>query len=497
MKKILKYVLASVSVLAFAGCSDFLTEETNGQVFDNVLTSQEGLEAALTGAYNGLNSPWAHGLCNGTFQQLVAGGDDIYCPTSDANGTQLDRCGVTDSNGSFGSTWNGLYKVVLGANTVINNYEKCSGSTETIPVIAGEAYFLRAYAYFMLVRLWGEIPLIKSSSYDEAEASMGVSSEADVYALIEEDIDKAVSLLGDTRRNNEIGRPNRLVARALRAEIYLTEAGWPLKKDGYYAKAAEEAKAVLDASEGQGVTLAESCADLFINKEEENCITSEDLFVIPASTTDYIVFYGAWCEPSEIGGWDIIFAEVGFMEKFPEGPRKDATFYTEYTKKGENGAPDETVSWQNWKQKHPGILKLMKYPQGGKNNVANCNSILPAHMLRLSQTALTYAEAEARSQEPSQDAYYWLNRIRTRAGLSEYQGLSRQEFIDAVVNERAWELAGEGVRWFDLLRLELVEKSFEDKNPEYDPTMLNKSTRYTFPLPASETLLNPNLKPKN
>ena len=139
----------------------------------------------------------------------------------------------------------------------------------------------------------------------------------------------------------------------------------------------------------------------------------------------------------------------------------------------------------------------MKYPQGGKNNVANCNSVLPAHMLRLSQTALTYAEAEARTKAPSQEAYYWLNRIRTRAGLSEYSGLSQQEFIDAVVNERAWELAGEGVRWFDLLRLELVEKSFENKNNEYDPTMLRKSDRYTFPLPASETLLNPNLNPKN
>lgn len=496
MKKILKYVLASVSVLAFAGCSEFLTEETNGQVFDNVLSSQEGLEAALTGSYNGLNSPWSYGICNGTFQQLVAGGDDIYCPTSDANGTQLDRCGVTDSNGSFGSTWNGLYKVVLGANTVINNYEDCSGSKETIRVIAGEAYFLRAYAYFMLVRLWGEIPMILSSSYDEAESSMGVSSEAAVYELIETDITHAVEMLDDTRRNSEIGRPNKLVARALRAEIYLTEAGWPLKKAGYYEKAATEAKAVLDASKSQGVDLAANCSDLFINKEEENCITTEDLFVIPASTTDNVVFYGAWCEPSEIGGWDIIFAEVGFMEKFPDGPRKDATFYTEYTKTNEDGST-EVVGWQNWKQKHPGILKLMKYPQGGKNCVASSNSVLPVHLLRLSQTALTYAEAEARSQAPSEDAYYWLNRIRTRAGLPEYQSLTQQEFIDAAVNERAWELAGEGVRWFDLLRLELVEKSFEDKNPEYDPSMLNKSSRYTFPLPASETLLNPNLKPQN
>lgn len=489
MKKIYGTAAAFCLAAVLASCSDFLTENTKGQVFDNVLSDESGLDAALTGAYNGLNSPWSWGICNGTFQQLCAGGDDMYCPTSDANGTQFDRCNVTDSNGSFGSTWNGLYKTVMGANAVINNYGNCSGSAETIRQIAGEAYFLRAYAYFMLVRLWGEIPLVLADSYSAEDASMDAASEADIYSLIESDIDNAVNMLGQNRRNNDIGRPNSLVARALRAEIYLTEAGWPLKKDGYYEKAASEAKAVLDASQANGFGLEADFADLFINKEEEDCITSEDLFVIPASATDYVVYYGAWSEPSEIGGWDIIFAEVGFMEKFPEGIRKDLTFYTEYT-----DAEGKTVSWENWKFKHPGLLKLMKYPQGGQNNYANCNSVLPVHLLRLSQTALTYAEAAARSTGADTDAYYWLNKIRTRAGLSSYQNLSNEDFIKACVDERAWEFAGECLRWFDLLRLEMVDESFQNKNYEYDQTNLHTGDRYTFPIPSYETLINPNLK---
>lgn len=489
MKKIISYFATGLSVILLAGCSNFLEEKTDGKVFDNVLSSQEGLESALTGAYNGLNSPWSHGICNGTYQQLCSGGDDMYCPTSDANGTQLDRCNVTDSNGSVGSTWNGLYKTIIGANNVINNYENCSGSAETIKQIAGEAYFLRAYAYFILVRLWGEIPINTSSSYNEADAAMSSSSEAEVYELIESDIDKAVELLGDTRRNSEMSRPCKIVAKALRAEIYLTEAGWPLKKDGYYQKAADEAKDVLTSSAALGYELEENFADLFINKEEENCITSEDLFLITASSNNYVVYYGAWCEPSEIGGWDIVFAEVGFMERFPEGVRKDYTFYTDYTDSDGN-----TVNWKNWKQKHPSLLKLMKRPQGGKNSVSNCNSVLPVHLLRLSQTALTYAEAIARASAPDATAYEWLNKIRKRAGLSEYSGLSTQEFIDACVDERAWEFAGECLRWFDLLRLELVDDSFTHKNKDYDPTNLHTSgERYTFPLPASETLINPNL----
>lgn len=486
-----KIFILALAFSVLTGCSDFLEEKTNGKVFENVLSTENGLDAALTGAYSGLNTPWSVGICNGTYQQMLAGGDDIYCPTSDANGTQFDRCNVTDANGSFGSTWNGLYKTIIGANNVINNYENCSGDPETIKVIAGEAYFLRAYAYFILVRLWGEIPYITSSSYTTEDSQMGVTSEEEIYSHIESDIDNAVSMLADARRNNEVGRPNKLVARALRAEIYLTEAGWPLKKDGYYKKAADEAKAVLDASAGAGFTLEKDFANLFINREETNNITSEDLFIIPATTTNYVVFYGAWSEPSEIGGWDIIFAEVGFMERFPEGPRKDATFYTEYT--NDKG---EVVSWEHWKHKHPGILKLMKYPQGGINNVANCSSVIPAHLLRLSQTALTYAEAEARSAGAGTDAYYWLNEIRKRAGLPEYSGLSNEDFIQACVDERAWEFAGEGVRWYDLLRLELVDESFNHKNSEYDPSNLNPGARHTFPIPASETLLNPNLRPE-
>lgn len=483
MKKTLYIILSS---LLLAGCSEFLTEKTDGQVFDNVLSTQNGLESALTGAYRGLNVPWSSGLCNGTFHQLVAGADDLYCPTSDANGTQLDKCNVTDANGSLGGTWNGLYQVIMGANNVINNWQECSGDASVITVIAGEAYFLRAYAYFMLVRLWGEIPLILSSSYNDEDASMSSSSEETIYAQIESDIDNAVEMLDDARRNGEIGRPNKLVARALRAEIYLTEAGWPLKKDGYYKMAADEAKAVLDASQAQGFSLEENFADLFINIDGADCITTEDLFVIPASTTDYIVFYGAWSEPSEIGGWDIVFAEVGFMENFPDGVRKDYTFYTSYT-----DSSGQDISWENWQMRHPGILKIMKCPQSGVSG--SSSSVIPAHMLRLSQTALTYAEAKARSDGPDEDAYSWINQIRDRAGLAGLSGLSTEDFITACVNERAWELAGECVRWFDLLRLEMVESINDSKNTTYDELVTEGKDRYTLPIPSSETLLNPNL----
>ena len=485
MKNIYKYIALAICGIGMATSCDFLEEKSKGQIFDSYLKNQSGLEGALTGAYRGLNAPWSVGLCNGTYHQLTAGGDDMYLPTTDASGTEIDRCGVTNGNGSVGSTWNGLYKVVLNANKVIANYEECTGDQNVIKVIAGEAYFLRAYANFILCQLWGEMPLVKSSVYTAEEASMEPSKPEEVYALIESDLEKAVELLGDERRNGEVGRPNKLVARALRAEVYLVEAGWPLKKQGYYAKAADEAKAVLDQSQARGFELETDFANLFKNIDKGDNITKEDLFVIPASVSDICVFYGLWSEPGEIGGWNILFAEVQFYRDFPAGRRKDLTFYTE--------TPDGR-SWETWEKKHPSYRKLMMYPQN--DGFSSCAASIPAHMLRLSQTALTYAEAAARAGKPTDEAYRWVNKIRERAGLATYSGLSNDAFIKAVVDERKWELAGENVRWYDVLRLELEDEVFAGKDNAYDPGSLHPAgdNDYTFPIPATETLVNPNLK---
>lgn len=58
------------------------------------------LRLHLQVTYRGLNTPWAAGLCNGTYHQITAGADDMYLPTTDAAGTEIDRCCVTDGNGS-------------------------------------------------------------------------------------------------------------------------------------------------------------------------------------------------------------------------------------------------------------------------------------------------------------------------------------------------------------------------------------------------------------
>ena len=127
------------------------------------------------------------------------------------------------------------------------------------------------------------------------------------------------------------------------------------------------------------------------------------------------------------------------------------------------------------------------------------------YVFRYAQTLLTYAEAKARSGMLDGSAYNAVNMVRRRAHKADIyaasiydlkQGLSANAFADSVVWERAWELCAEPEgRWFDLMRLEMVEKLPQLRDPvdklDY-PKQITK-TFYFRSIPTSETELNPNL----
>ncbi len=489
MKKII-YII-TLSLFLSTSCSDFLEEDLRGKVLgDDILTSQTGLESALTGAYRGLANCWSYGFNNGWATEMTLGGDDLTCPPGTGNTQEYDRLGVKSTNSSSPTVFWGCYKAIQGANNVILNYENTEGDEDEIRVIAGEAYFIRAFSYFWLVRCHGEIPLILTANYSDELLSIEKSSVAAIFQQIESDLGMAESMLEDAKR--EDGRPSIGSAKALLAEVYLQEAGWPLKDQSKYAMAAAKAKEVIDNKDKYGFGLVTTFDELYENDETKSGINQEHEFVIPCNkdagnTTN--AMYGYWAYPGELGGWDVVFSELTFYNEFPEGPRKEATFATDFVT--QDGVE---LNWQDLQYKRPYYKKLMKNP-----DVANYyayNSSLPMPMLRYTQTLLTYAEAKARSAGPDQLAYDCVNAIRNRAELSEYSGLSNDAFTDAVVNERAWELCGERVRWFDMVRLEIVADVFAqrdaDDNQPFNSTITEE--QYTFPIPEHDLLLNPNME---
>ena len=475
--------------VTLTGCSGYLEEVPQGQVVGiNAIQDVAGLEAALTGTYKGMLRTWARGFLTSALEAYVMGGDDVTSLSggNKAEFRQTDQFDVVSSNSRLGQIWSGCYKTIQGANNIINNYRTVSGDQNTINAIVGEAYFLRALGYYWLVRGYGNIPLITSADFTNDLLSIQKSAPADIYKLIESDLKQAEQLVPNAKR--DAGRPNKGSVKALLADVYLTEGGWPINDAAKYALAAAKAKEVMDNKAMYGFDLVPDLATLW-SGTPASVGTSEEVFSFQTSVNyggSANAFYGSSATPGDENGWDDFFAEVGFFNRFPAGKRKDITFYTEFTK------PDSTkISWQNSQSKHPYYRKFRLADN------TNYQSSMPVHMIRYAHVLLVYAEAQARSGgSVSADAYTALNAVRKRAGLPDVTNLSATNFASAVVDERAWEFAGEWTRWFDLQRLEQVEAAnAPDKKATDDlkPIGAINKADYWYPTPIGDANINPNL----
>lgn len=488
--------LFSILLTVFMGCKKgYLEEDTKALLFgSDVLTTQNGLEAALTGAYKGLASQWGTGFLHPAAVAACAGGDDVttHPGSNKADWREFDQFNVSATNQRSGAVYNGCYKAIQGANNVINNYGKTVGSKATIDIIAGEAYFIRAFSYYWLTRFYGKIPLITAGEYSDSLLTVNKSTPEQVYELIVADLKQSEILLPNTRR--DWGRPNKGSAKAYLADVYLTMAGWPLKQTDKYDLAAAKAKEVIDDKEVYGFELLPTFAAVFANDPAVSG-TAESVFQINGFTGGSgtaNATYGNTTMPGEEGGWDDQFAEINFFNAFPDGPRKMVTFRTEIGRPGTNKIP-----WQNDLTKHPYYQKWYI-----KDEILTSSVSLPSIMMRYAHVLTIYAEAKARGTAgPDQLAYDCLNQIRLRgriAGtrpLSFADGLTNLKFADSVVIERAWEFACEwGTRWFDLVRLEKVEEANANKDAsDLRPIGTITKANYWFPLPYSDASINPNL----
>ncbi|NND05122.1 MAG: RagB/SusD family nutrient uptake outer membrane protein [Saprospiraceae bacterium] len=485
MKNIL--LLISLALITFS-CSDFLEEDISAQITSEsgALNNESGLTAALAGAYKPLTSTWGSGLGNASTQAILMGSDDLttHKASNKADFREFDQFKVAQQNGRLPFVWSGAYKSIQGANNIIANYQKATGGQEVINQIAGEAYFLRAYNYFWIVRLWGQAPLVlETHVFDEVILEVNSSDETQIYNQILSDLENAITLMGNTKPAP--GRASIGTAKAVLAEVYLQMAGWPLNDNSKYALAASTAKEVIDNEETYGFGLMDNFVDLWPSPTVNNDGNKEEVFALNFWAGDWYngnAAYGLPARPSDEGGWDDYFSEITFFEEFPEGVRKEITFQTELA----DGTP-----WQSFSTGRPYYQKL----QGPDPNWLNAIS-LPLE--RMAELYLIYAEAQIVSTGNTSDpsALEAVNKIRRRSqGLPIHTPDASVDWTEAtqemIVQEKAWEFAGEYCRWFDLVRLQMVEEVVAKKNP--DDLQPLGAIQYYVPLPASETLANPNL----
>lgn len=419
------------------------------------------------------------------------GADDLTSQAGKPDYVQFDTFNPSSTNGGLKSaSWTAPFRVIFAANNLLNNVDNMTIPEAAKTKAKSEARFLRAWSYFWMVRVFGEIPLQLDNNMNY---NLPKSSIKDVYTQIVEDLQYAIDNLPDGL-STSVGRPSKMSAKGVLAQAYLTMAGYPLNETDKYALAAQEAKDVIESGQ---YYLLENYADLWKWNSDGN---PEILWAITfcnfndCGNQNMNTFQGLNTQPSEENGWDQVFCEVGFFNRFPEGPRKDATFLTVFTSRTDG----KQTPWEESLFKHP---FLIKYRDGMVPNEPNYSG--SDHMggrdlnyLRFAEVLLIYAEAQTMADgAPNAMAYECVNKVRRRAGLDDLQvGLNQIAFRNAVIDEKGWEFCGEYCRWFDLVRTEKVEemnqyKAADDLKPQGS---IDKS-KYFAPIPYTEVLLNPSL----
>lgn len=496
-KNILSFILSVLIITGIPSCQS-LDENPAGLLgSDTFFQTMDDLDAAVSATYFQLkeNSWGGFGHCN--IWATLMGGDDITCPPSSGY-AEFDRFNATSMNGAMSTcAWTRSYGVVREASNVINNYQKVTGDENYILEKVGEAHFLRAWAYFWLVRNFGEIPKVTSIDIDY---TLPLSPVAEIYELIISDLQFAIEHLAK-ERGVYVGRPCTWAAKSLLSQVYLTMAGWPIKDESKYALAANLAKEVIESGTYR---LLDDFGDLWLDSSDCNdevvwsiqFCTFKDCGVYQRST-----FIGLNLMPEEERGWNSVFCEVGFYNRFPEGPRKDATYHTEFEIRDGVGGPIlNLLPFSESKQKHP---FLAKYRDGYVPGTPSWNGDSD-HMggrdvnyMRYAEVLLIYAEAQCMADGvPNAMAYECINATRKRAGLEDLKsGLDKIAFRNAVIDERGWEFCGEYSRWFDLVRTEKVAEMNGYKDEvDNKPIGTIDATKYIAPIPYTEVLLNPNLQ---
>ena len=252
----IKHIVRSLSlyfiISILFGCSDFLEEsDPSNLTNDTFYLTESHAEGAIAAAYNDTRFiGGGAGIFSVNWQMLEAVTGQSTTQTgqnSDLN--NLYGLAYDSNTGHIRNWYSGLYKLIANANLVIQNVPEISMNENQRSKIVAEALFLRAWAHFYAVRIWGDIPLITSPQTSASEDFEPVRTpQAEVYNQIVNDLKTAEA--AGLPWTDASGRVSTSAVKSLLAKVYLTMAGYPLNQTEHYANAASKAKEVIDTAGG-------------------------------------------------------------------------------------------------------------------------------------------------------------------------------------------------------------------------------------------------------
>lgn len=460
-----RYIILISLYLLQVSCEDFVEVEvpdykiTSETVFD----SDETANSTVVGIYNEL---FKADFSNGNFRSVtMLGGlaaDNLQTTTINDEMKEYEGNEILINNSYNLDLWSSAYNIVYMCNAVLDGLqtsEEVSG--EMKDKLMGEARFVRAFVYFYLVNLYGEVPLIQTLDYRK-NALASRNTIAEVYNLITDDLESAVAVLGNTYEDGERLRPNKFTAMALLARVYLFLEDWK--------KAEALSGQVIDSSENY--TLLNNLDEVFLANSKE----------------------AIWqISPAGRGALSLITneARIFILTSPPPNSQQPLGLTADLI----NNYEEQDLRLEHWVGEFNTNNQIYYYPFKYKNNISEVTITEYSMVMRLAEQYFIRAEARAQ-QGKLTEAITDLDKIRERAQLplisTTASGIGREPLLDSIQIERRRELFTEwGHRWLDQKRTGEASETLGAKKPSW------QDTDVFYPIPEEEIGKNPNLTQNN
>ncbi|MEP5545645.1 RagB/SusD family nutrient uptake outer membrane protein [Maribacter dokdonensis] len=476
MKRVNNIIAAGVAmatmVLTVSCSEDFLEVEPKGTALEENYYSNEAE------AYSGLVAVYdVIGKQSRGFENMIAllnsGSDDHFAGGgSSSDGTQFQVfSNYTISEATVGTSyWSDFYQGIFRANTLLTKLPDVDMPNTTKARFTAESKALRAVYYFELVRLFKNIPLITTPISTDAIYDVTQADPSEVYSQIETDLLEAIPDLPITLDlSNEAGRLTQGAAKALLGKVYLYQG-----KNVEAASQLAEVNGTPGSTSAYGYKLLDNFSDLWIVGNNYNSESIIEIAHTDKSNADWW-FWGAGDDegnslnvmvgprgfvrtsgstaPDYAAGWGFNIITQGLYDALSGDPRFDATI-EDLQSFRETG---EVELEENYQYTGYFLKKFMPLnadvSTGGGASVLNYKQ--HTYMMRLADTYLLEAEALGGSGARAQAL---LDAVRARVGLP-----SVPVTMEAILNERRLELAGEGHRWYDLVRTGRATTALADR----------------------------------
>lgn len=504
-----KYILlaATIATLGLASCGDVLDiYPVENNTTDQFYSNEYEIQQAVMGVYarlgrNGTNTDFPTDFY---YQASESRSDNLYyasLATAQRDQVDLRNFQVTDVTGLNQTIYARLYQLINDANMLL------SKASEEYSRYKAETMFLRALAYFELVRAYGPQPVFDTPITNTEAKQMERQPIEDAYKLIISDLEYAANNLAPFYGGEEAGRVGSVAAKCLLGQVYVTMAGYPLKDNQGYTNAEKALKDIMPEAQKR---FASDYSSIF-NVAKEN---TYDLFSIQFASGNQGLGSSLAAYVTTSGSTGTCFPEWAYQGYNQQGQdfRVD-TLLVQKMKDVKDKRLKTAVADGYWNTTDHGYTAedsvehyvvrsiMVKFlTKDNTNNTIKAWNDYPLNypVLRPADAYLLYAEALINNGK-ADDAAEWINAIRQRAGLSK---LNHTPTMDDIMHERRCEFLGEGKRYFDLVRngkehFSNTLKAFSDHYDHVVNMGANNPSEKDMLLPIPLTVMNIHASWKN